>query len=52
MLKMLIFENERFSQEINADQRHWSFSAHFQLVLDRTNQYARFGGGNENYLHR
>jgi hypothetical protein len=36
MLKMLISENERFGQEINADQRHGSFSAHFQLVLDRT----------------
>ncbi len=35
-LKMLISENERFRQEINADQRHSLFSAHYQLVLDRT----------------
>jgi hypothetical protein len=34
---MLISENERFGQEINADQRHRLFSAHFQLVLDLIN---------------
>jgi hypothetical protein len=33
---MLISENQRFRQEINADQRHGSFSAHFSLVLDHT----------------
>ncbi len=33
---MLISENERFGQEINADQRLGLFSAHFQLVLDQT----------------
>jgi hypothetical protein len=33
---MLISENERFRQEIHADQRHSSFSAQFLLVLDRT----------------
>jgi hypothetical protein len=50
---MLISENERFCQEINADQRHVSFSAHFQLVLDRTKPiYPRFGGENENYPAR
>ena len=27
---MLISKNKRFRQEINADQRHWSFSAHFK----------------------
>jgi hypothetical protein len=31
---MLIYENEHFRQEINADQRQGLFSAHFQLVLD------------------
>ncbi len=39
---MLISDNERFRQEINADQRHSSFSAHFQLVLDRTKPLVRF----------
>jgi hypothetical protein len=33
---MLISENVGFRQEITADQRHGLFSAHFQLVLDRT----------------
>jgi hypothetical protein len=33
---MLISENERFRQEINADQRHWLFSAHFSLFLSHT----------------
>ncbi len=32
---MLISENKHFRQEVNADQRHGSFSAHFQLVLYR-----------------
>ncbi len=41
-LKMLICENVGFRQEINADQRHGSFSAHFQLVLDRTKQKRSF----------
>jgi hypothetical protein len=31
---MLISEIERFRQTINADQRHGSFSANFQLVLE------------------
>jgi hypothetical protein len=39
---MLISENERFRQEINTDQRHSSFSAHFQLVLDRTKPIPSF----------
>ncbi len=41
-LKMLISENERFCQKINADQRQSSFSAHFQLVLDRTKPIPSF----------
>ncbi len=42
-LKMLISENERFRQEINADQRHSSFSGHFfQHVLDRTKPIPSF----------
>ncbi len=41
-LKMLISENEGFHHEINADQRHSSFSAHFQLVLDRTKPVPSF----------
>jgi hypothetical protein len=45
---MLISESKRFRQEINADQRHSTFSAQFQLVF----QYARFGGENENYPAR
>jgi hypothetical protein len=43
---MLFSENDRFGQGINADQRHLLFSAHYQLVLDRTkpeNQYPSFG---------
>ena len=39
---MLISENERFRQEINADQRHWSFSAHFSLVLGHTKPIRSF----------
>jgi hypothetical protein len=31
---MLIYEKERFCQEINADQKQGLFSAHFQLVFD------------------
>jgi|688.fasta_scaffold957208_1 hypothetical protein len=31
----LISESVRFHQKINADQRHWSFSAHFQLPIGR-----------------
>ena len=31
---MLIYEKERFRQEINADQKQGLFSTHFQLVLD------------------
>jgi hypothetical protein len=49
---MLISENERFRQEIHADQRHCSFSAQFQLVLDRTKPIRSFGGENENYPAR
>jgi hypothetical protein len=57
-LEMLISVNERFQQEINADQRHTrvvfrSFPAHFQIVLDRTKpipHFGHFGGENSNTL--
>jgi hypothetical protein len=48
-LKRLISENEGFCQEINADQRHGSFSANFQLVLDRNKLTRSFLRRNENY---
>ncbi len=38
----MVSENDGFHKEINADQRHWSFSAHFQLVLDRTKPIRSF----------
>jgi hypothetical protein len=41
-LNTLISENDRFRNEINADQRHGSFSAHFRLVLDRTKPIPSF----------
>ncbi len=50
-----VSENASFHKKINADQSHGWFWAHFQLVLDCRkvpNQYARFEGENENYLHR
>jgi hypothetical protein len=36
MLKMLIAENKRFGQEINADQRHGLFSAGFRPHQSKT----------------
>ncbi len=41
-LNMIVSENDGFHQEINPDQRHGSFWAHFQLVLDHTKSICSF----------
>ncbi len=41
-LNMIVSENDRFHKEINQDQRHGTFWAHFQLVLDRTKPICSF----------
>ncbi len=41
-LNTIVSENDRFHQELNPDQRHGSFWAHFQLVLDRTKSICSF----------
>jgi hypothetical protein len=41
-LNTIVSENDRFDKEIIADQRHGSFWAHFQLVLDHTKPICSF----------
>jgi hypothetical protein len=41
-LTTIVSENDRFHKEINADQRHGSFWAHFQVVLDCTKPICSF----------
>ncbi len=41
-LNTLVSENDSFHKEINADQRHGWFWAHFQLVLDCTKPIRSF----------